>query len=216
MVDDRPEPLIVSAWWREFSRAIYADELGEAFRGNWRARAQFVTDVLNDKDQQGRWCDNVGTKAVEHCDELLAATLESALADLRAGYGEDMAAWRWGAAHYARHEHRPFGRVPWLAPFFDITVPTPGDAYTVNVGRNRLDDEARPFANTHAASLRAIYDLSDLENSLYIHSAGQSGNILSPHYKSFTQAWAHGEYIPMVTDAKRIEAGGVKRLRLVP
>jgi penicillin amidase len=216
MVDDRPEPLIVSAWWREFSRAIYADELGEAFRGNWRARAQFVTDVLNDKDQQGRWCDNVGTKAVEHCDELLAATLESALADLRARYGEDMAAWRWGAAHYARHEHRPFGRVPWLAPFFDITVPTPGDAYTVNVGRNRLDDEARPFANTHAASLRAIYDLSDLENSLYIHSAGQSGNILSPHYKSFTQAWAHGEYIPMVTDAKRIEAGGVKRLRLVP
>ncbi len=153
---------------------------------------------------------------METCDELLAATLDGALADLSKRYGEDMAAWRWGAAHYARHEHRPFGRVAWLAPFFDITVPTGGDAYTVNVGRNRLDDPARPYANTHAASLRAIYDLSDLENSLYIHSAGQSGNILSPHYKSLTQAWAKLEYIPMVMDRKRIEAGGVKKLRLVP
>jgi penicillin amidase len=216
MVDDRPEPLIVSAWWREFSRAIYADELGEAFRNNWLSRAQFVLNVLNDHGKQGRWCDNVRTKAVEHCDDLLAATLDSALNDLKKRYGDDMAAWRWGAAHFARHEHRPFGRVSWLAPLFDINVPTPGDPYTVNVGRNRLEDNARPFANTHAASLRAIYDLANLENSLYIHSAGQSGNVLSPHYKSFTQAWAHGEYIPMVTDAKRIEAGGVKRLRLVP
>jgi penicillin amidase len=216
MAAERAEPLILSAWWREFSRAIYADELGEAFRGNWLLRARFMLNVLNDKDRQGRWCDNARTKTAESCDDLLATTLDTALADLRKRYGEDMGAWRWGAAHYARHEHRPFGRVSWLAPWFDITVPTPGDAYTVNVGRNRLEDAARPFANTHAASLRAIYDLSDLDNSLYIHSGGQSGNVLSPHYKAFTQAWAKGDYIPMVTDRKKIEAGGVKRLRLVP
>jgi len=216
MAAERAEPLIVSAWWREFSRAIYADELGDAFRGNWLLRARFMLNVLNDKDRQGRWCDNARTKAAENCDDVLASTLDAALADLRKRYGEDMGAWRWGAAHYARHEHRPFGRVSWLAPWFDITAPTPGDAYTVNVGRNRLEDEARPFANTHAASLRAIYDLGNLDNSLYIHSGGQSGNVLSPHYKSFTQAWAKGDYIPMVTERKRIEAGGVKKLTLVP
>lgn len=216
MLAERPEPLILSAWWRGFSRAIYADELGDNFRGNWLMRAQFLINVLNDKDRQGRWCDDARTKAAENCEDLLAKSLEDALADLRKRYGEDMAAWRWGAAHFAHHEHRPFGRVAWLAPFFDITAPTGGDAYTVNVGRNRLEDAARPFANTHAASLRAIYDLSDLDNSLYIHSGGQSGNVLSPHYKAFTEAWAKGDYIPMVTDRKRIEAGGVKRLRLVP
>jgi len=216
MLADRPEPLILAAWWREFSRAIYADELGDNFRGNWLLRAQFLINVLNDKDRQGRWCDNTRTKAVEHCDDLLAKTLDDALADLRKRYGDDMSAWRWGAAHSARHEHRPFGRVVWLAPFFDFTAPTGGDAYTVNVGRSRLEDAARPFANTHAASLRAIYDLGDLDNSLYIHSGGQSGNVLSPHYKAFTQAWAKGDYIPMVTDRKRIEIAGSKRLRLVP
>ena len=153
---------------------------------------------------------------METCDQLLSASLESALADLRKRYGEDMSLWRWGTAHYARHEHRPFGRVSWLAPLFDITAPTPGDPYTVNVGRSRFEDQARPYANTHAASLRAIYDLAEPDNSLYIHSGGQSGNVLSAHYRAFTQAWARGEYIPMVTTRQKVVAGGVKSLRLVP
>ncbi|HTQ44339.1 MAG TPA: penicillin acylase family protein [Polyangiaceae bacterium] len=214
MTVDRPEPLIAWAWWREFSRAIYADEMGEAFRGNWLARAPFLTAVLNDVDGEGRWCDDVRTKAVESCDDVLSATLDAALADLRRRYGGDMSAWRWGNAHYALAEHRPFDRVKLLAPFFDITVPSPGDPYTVDVGRSRFEDEARPFASVHAPSLRAIYDLSDVDNSLYIHSGGQSGNVLSPYYRTFSAAWAQGEYIPMVTDWKKIEAGGVRKLVL--
>jgi penicillin amidase len=216
MAAERAEPLILWAWWREFSRAIYGDELGEALRGNWLARAQFLTAVLTDRDGQARWCDDVRTRPAESCDAVLAATLDAALADLRERHGGDMTMWRWGAAHAARHEHRPFGRGRWLARWFDITVPSPGDAYTVNAGRNRMQDEARPYANTHAASLRAIYDLSNLDNSLYIHSGGQSGNILSTHYKSFSEAWSRVEYIPMVADRNKIEAAGAKRLRLTP
>jgi penicillin amidase len=172
--------------------------------------------VLADRDGQGAWCDDRRTPARESCDALLAPALEAALADLKRRYGADMTAWRWGTAHPARHEHRPFGRVPWLARWFDIAVPSAGDAYTVNVGRNRLADEAQPYANTHAASLRAIYDLADLDSSLYIHSGGQSGNVLSPHYRSFAEAWARGDYAPMVIDRAKIEAAGVKRLVLKP
>ena len=95
-------------------------------------------------------------------------------------------------------------------------MPSPGDAYTVNVGRNNLNDEAQPFANRHAASLRAIYDLSDLEKSLYIHSGGQSGNILSDHYEAFTEAWAKNEYIPMRTERKTLDAEPHQLLRLTP
>ena len=214
MTAERPEPLIVWAWWREFSRAIYADEMGDAFHGNWLARAPFLTAVLNDVDGEGRWCDDVRTREVETCDGVLSATLDAALADLRRRFGGDMNAWRWGTAHYALSEHRPFDKVKLLAPIFDITVPSPGDPFTVDVGRSRFEDEARPFASVHAPSLRAIYDLSDVDNSLYIHSGGQSGNVLSPYYRTFSAAWAKGEYIPMITDWKKIEAGGVRRLTL--
>ena len=113
-------------------------------------------------------------------------------------------------------EHRPLGRNPWLAPYFDIRVPSAGDAYTVNVGRSNFFDDAAPFANRHAASLRAIYDLSDLEKSLFIHSGGQSGNPLSPDYAAFSDAWAKVEYIPMRTERAAIETSGVKKLVLLP
>jgi penicillin amidase len=216
MAADRPEPLIAWAWWRELTRAIYADELGEAFRRNWRARAQFLTAVLRDRDGAAVWCDNVRTPRPESCEEVLAASLEAALADLRRRYGEDMAAWRWGAAHAAHLAHRPFGRVPWLARWFDIVEPSAGDTYTVNVGRNRMADEAHPYASVHAPSLRAIYDLANPDRSLFIHAGGQSGNVLSRHYRSFTAAWARGDYAPMVTDRAKLEAAGVKRLVLSP
>lgn len=214
MAVDRPEPLIAWGWWRELARSLYADELGAAFAGNWLARAPFVASVL--AGEAAAWCDKVGTPAVETCEEALAESLEAALADLRRRYGADMAAWRWGTAHAARSEHRPFGRQPLLARLFDINVPSPGDAYTVNVGRNNLNDEVRPFANRHAASLRAVYDLADLEKSLFIHSGGQSGNVLSEHYAAFSEAWARNEYIPMVADRKAIEAAPHQLLRLAP
>ena len=216
MTRERAEPVIAWAWWREFTRALYADELGSAFPGNWKARAPFVANVLAGRGDHARWCDDVRTPARETCAELLAASLESALAELARRYGADLQKWRWGEVHYARLEHRPFGRQPLLARWFDIRVPTPGDTYTVNVGRNDFVDDERPFASRHAASLRAVYDLADLERSLYIHSGGQSGNRLSPHYGAFTEAWAKNEYIPMTTARAVLDAEPHRLLRLTP
>ncbi len=216
MAADRPEPLVFVAWWRELARAVYGDELGDAFAANWQHRPQFLTAVFTPGAPQARWCDDVRTARTETCDEIAAQALERALADLRQRFGDDAARWRWGDAHPALHEHRPFSRVKALAPFFEIRVPSPGGAFTVDVGRPAFDDAAEPYASRHAPSLRAIYDLSDLERSLFIHSGGQSGNVLSSQYRSFTDAWARVEYVPMRTDRGRIEQDGAQRLLLEP
>ena len=81
---------------------------------------------------------------------------------------------------------------------------------------HHFGDEADPYANRHASSLRAIYDLADPQASLFIHPGGQSGNPLSAHYRSFAPLWARGDYVPMITDRARLEAGGVQRLLLKP
>jgi penicillin amidase len=212
MAAERPEPLIFAAWWRELARALYADELGEAFNPNWAPRAVFTANALG---PQSRWCDDVRTREVESCAEIQAASLQRALAELHRRFG-DPSRWKWGEAHAAHHRHRPLSRQAWLAPFFDFTVPTGGDTYTVNVGRNDLNDPAEPFANHHGPSLRMLADLADVDASLFIHSGGQSGNPLSRHYRAFTGAWARGEYAPMVSDRARLEAAGVQRLVLTP
>jgi penicillin amidase len=216
MSPERPEPLMFNAWWREFARALYADELGSAFRAQWRQRALFVDNVLADRNGQARWCDDVRTPRVETCDELLGASLERALADLRRRYGDDPARWTWGEAHEARLRHRPFSRSAWLRGYFDISVPSGGDGYTINRGEMDYSDEAEPFANRHASSLRAIYDLADPQASVFIHPGGQSGNPMSPHYRSLAPLWARGDYVPMITERARLEAAGAQRLVLKP
>lgn len=221
MAMDRPEPLIFNAWVRMAARRIFEDELGpELLKDYWEQRNvhQPTVNVLRNLNGQGRWCADTAAKtsAPGTCADVLARSLDEALADLEKRYGGDMKSWRWGDAHFARSEHRPFAKVDMLARFFDIRVPTPGDTYTVNVGRHNLRDEKHPFANRHAASLRALYDLSDLENSRFIHSTGQSGNLLSPMYRNYAQRWAEVKYLPMKTRRQDVEQGALGTLRLQP
>lgn len=218
---DRSEPLIFNAWMREASRQIFADELGDALmKDYWEQRNvhQVMVDVLSNANGQGIWCRNTAaaTAKPQNCADVLSASLDAALADLVRRYGADAAKWRWGKAHEARSEHRPFGKVAALAGLFDIRVESPGDTYTVNVGRYNLRDEAEPFTSRHAASLRALYDLSNLENSRFIHSTGQSGNVLSPLYRNYTQRWAEVAYLPMKTDRQAVEKDKLGTLTLSP
>ncbi|OGB23874.1 MAG: acyl-homoserine-lactone acylase [Burkholderiales bacterium RIFCSPLOWO2_02_FULL_57_36] len=216
------EPLIFTAWMREASRQIFADELGDALmKDNWELRNVHLSmvNVLKNLNGQGNWCRNVKAAAADqpqNCADLLSASLDAALTDLGKRYGKNASNWRWGDAHFALSEHRPFSKVAPLAKFFDVRVPTPGDTYTINVGRHNLRDEAQPFANRHAASLRALYDLSNLENSVFIHSTGQSGNVLSPLYRNFSQRWASVAYLPMQTDRLTIEKNRSGKLTLSP
>lgn len=219
---DHPEPLIFNAWMRAASWQIFADELGEdLMKDYWEQRNvhQPMVNVLMDKNGQSRWCGDIAKHAdakPQTCGDVLSASLDTALADLEKRYGSDMKKWRWGTAHQAHSEHRPFTKVAPLAWMFDIQVPTPGDTYTVNVGRYNLRNQKNPFANHHAASLRALYDLSDPENSRFIHSTGQSGNVLSPQYRDYVERWAKVEYLPMKTKREDIEQGAMGTLVLSP
>jgi len=213
MAAERPEPLLFSAWYRELTRLVMADELGSRFEEAWALRPTFMANALSGRN---RWCDNVATAEAETCDQLIARALTLALDWLEARYGSDPAAWRWDEAHVAVLEHRPMSRVPYLSRLFEIRRPVPGDTYTVNVGRYRLSDDVAPFTNVHGPGLRAIYDLDDPDRSLYIHTTGQSGNPLSPFYRSFADLWATGQYIPMTTSRREIEAGALGRLVLTP
>jgi penicillin amidase len=203
-VDSKPA-LIFSAWYREVTRLVYSDELGDLFKESWEQRGAFMIAALKGERGYERWCDDVGTKARETCLSLAGRAFDLAAADLAKRYG-DPKGWRWGAAHIAASDHRPFGFVPVVKDLFSITPESPGDSFTVNVGHFFVRDEQRPFANRHAASLRAIYDLADLDRSLYMHSTGQSGNVLSPWYSSFAERWAKVEYITIPARRESIVA----------
>jgi len=215
MSADRPEPLIFTAWMREAVRAIYRDDLERAFDRYLGHRAVALIRLLEGRSTSRDWCDDRTTPERESCGAVLAGALNRALRDLALRYGDDRTKWRWGQAHVAISEHRPFGLVGGLAPFFNVEVPSGGGNYTLNRGEVDLGSE-QPFANRNAASFRAIYDLADLDRSLYIHTTGQSGNPLSPFYRSFAQRWSKGEYIEIPTSRQAVEAARLGTWTLTP
>jgi penicillin amidase len=205
MAVDAAAPLVFMAWYRELTRLVYADELDALFKESWDQRAGFMIPVMKGERGYERWCDDVRTQATENCALLAARAFDFAAIDLQKRFGEP-AKWRWGGAHPAASDHRPFGFFPLVAQLFNVSPETPGDSFTVNVGHMTIRDEKRPFANKHAASLRAIYDFADLDRSRFMQSTGQSGNVLSPWYSSFAQRWARVEYITIPTRRESIAA----------
>lgn len=210
------EPLVFSAWIRQLAREIYADELGELFEDAWAERIGFLRDVLSGGGPQAHWCDDVATSQKEACSGRISRALHAAVNDLVARYGRDVTSWRWGRAHRARARHFPMTRVPLLRDVFDIVTETSGATHTVNVGAYSIDDAQAPFESRHAAGFRAVYDLADLEASRFLINAGQSGHVMSAHYRDWAEPWLRGELVPMLTERARVEPGALGVLRLTP
>lgn len=214
MMADRPEPLIFSAWYRELTRMVVADELGEHFNDYWGPRPKFMARVLSTRQQ---WCDNVTTgDRTETCAEIISVALDRALEDLTDRLGGTPSSWKWGELHEAFSGHRAFKSVAVLGDIFNISMPVGGDAYTVNAARFDFTNDENPFRTTHGPSLRAIYDMGNLDRSAFIHSSGQSGHILSPHYDDMAHTWAKVKYVPMVTSWSKVEETAGSRLLLQP
>lgn len=215
-VADRTEPTIFNAWYREFVRQVLIDQAGPDFQRLWAPRPGFFRNVLNGRGNAEIWCDDTATEAEETCAAILERSLGLAVAELEQRYGSDRSDWVWGPIHAAINDHNPMTNVPGLKDIFDLSVPVGGDSFTVNVAHGRMRDEKAPFETHSGASLRAIYDLDDLDRSIYIHSTGQSGNPMSPHYSDMTERWRQVDYIPMSMRREDIDPGAIGTLVLKP
>lgn len=200
MAADKPAPLIYWAWQRHLGLAILADDLAvlDAKALGSRTFLDAIEGILERDD--GRWCDDQRTPAVETCAQQADKALAGALDELQQQQGADPAAWRWGRAHQLRAEHRPFSNVKLLARWFELRAPVGGDTHTVNVSRVNLKADGRTgelYLNEHGPSLRAVYDLADPGQSSFMHSSGQSGIPWSPHYQDLLPRWVAVQYLPV-------------------
>lgn len=191
---DSPAPLVFAVWADELTRGILGERLGEAKFAALYGKRHFragIEHIMTDAGAGASWCAPIG------CEEHASRALTRALERLAVAYGNDIHRWRWGQAHPALSQHKPFGRVAALAPLFDVSRPTGGDAWTVNVGQYWPNEADMPFANRHAASLRALYDLADMERSVFIYQTGQSGLVFSRRYRDMGDEWVAVTYRPL-------------------
>ena len=210
MARDRPEPLIYYAWLRELNRELLGERLGEDFPSFQRADADLLAAILSDRRD---WCEEASAAPGDGCDVQVARALDAALAELEGRFGGNMEGWRWGDAHVARFRPSILGRIPVIGGFLMRSLGTDGGEDTVNRGGAVLAGPPETaFEHRHGATYRAVYDLADLDRSLYMITGGQSGNPLSPFYWNLAEDWRDGIYLTL--DGRESEA--VDRLLLEP
>lgn len=212
---DRPEPLLFAAWLREIERGLIGDDLEDQTDSVTGWRFDLVSAVVGDNPMTQKLCDDVTTPGVEDCSVVIADAFDRALATLAGQYGRRMIDWRWGAVHEALLPSRTLAAFPVLGAMLARNVPSGGSADTIDRGETWFASKT-PFANIHASTYRAVYDLGNPQGSVFIIAGGQSGNPFSRHYDDLIGKWSTGGYVPMVTDRAAIEAGFHETLTLAP
>lgn len=183
---DGAEGLIFNVWSREIQRRALARALGDMAPDGGRDRAKLVLDVLA---RTSPFCDG-------DCARLAEDALVAAMQWIELRHGRDMAKWRWGSEHVAPFENPVLARIPVIGAWLAVDVPTSGDFFTVNRGASFGGRDAeRPFAHNHGAGYRAVYDLADLDASLFMVAPGQSGHPLSQHWADLAPIWATGRHL---------------------
>jgi len=193
---DSAGALIFNAWADQLTRNLFS-RLGYLFTDQYGARSYRAALIEQIQNPQSPWCDDPKTPQAESCQDAANNALDKALTYLNKEYGSNPKQWAWGNAHIAVSEHRPLGKIPLLGKLFNIQTPFPGDTFTVNVGRLELNNPTNPYQTLQAPSMRTIYDLSDLEKSLFIFPTGQSGWVQSKLYRNLNSLWAKNEYLPL-------------------
>ena len=177
MAEDDARPLIFAAWMETFREAVL-ERAGLALTRRPGAIApsfDFIPHVLSAAG--AHWCGG-------SCDALLKRTLDHTMSMLSERYGPNIATWRWGEPHKATFAH-PFLRgIPVLGQWASGRIAVPGDGATVDPGGYDGGLEA-----VHGASYRGVYDLADLDRSLFVMAPGQSGDVFSRHAWDFLTRW---------------------------
>jgi len=113
--------------------------------------------------------------------------------------GDDVAKWDYGRYNGLVLNHPVAGRLPVVGRYF-------------NIGRYRLSGApttVKQSRDSFAPSMRMVVDFSDLDRSLMNIAIGQSGHVLSRHYRDQWKAYYTGSSFPM--QYRKIEAQEVLR-----
>ena len=135
-------------------------------------------------------------------DDMLLRAFLDALEEGTRIQGRDMKRWRYGAFLNLTIKNPIIHNVPWIGRYFDIgPVPMSGSPTTV-----------KQTSLVLAPSMRMNADPGNWEHSLLNIQIGQSGQILSGHYRDQWDAYYVGRSYPM--QYRNVEAAGT--LRFLP
>lgn len=121
-------------------------------------------------------------------DRMLANELADAVEEARRIQGRNWRKWQYGRMNEVKLVHPVMGRLPWAGQFYNIgaEIPMNGSATSIKATTARL-----------GPSMRFVADLSQWDASRMNLTLGESGHLLSWHYKDQWDAYRNGTSFPL-------------------
>lgn len=207
---------IYATFWKNFLLNTFGDDLPSDMQPAGSSRWFEVVSNMATSADSPWWDSQLTTDKVETRDDIFRMSFSQAVSEIQSTLGKDPTKWKWGDLHTATFRNQTLGNSG-IAPiemlFNRGPFPTSGGASIVNAtGWNA----SKGFELTSLPSLRMIVDLSDLRNSLTVHTTGQSGHAYSPNYINMVDLWRNFQYYPMLWNEQDIISASASHLVLTP
>ena len=206
---------VFNAFWRHFLQNTFNDNMPE--ERYYPDGGSRWNEIMRQLDEDSTWWDDKTTTDVtETRNEILRKSFEQGVAELEEMFGKDPAKWNWGEMHAATFRNGTLGEsgvTPIEALFNRGPFPTSGGEAIVNATGWSIKDG---YETTWLPSMRMIVDLGNLNNSVTIHTTGQSGHAYHPHYDDMANMWANIQYYPMSWDQNEVMSETEGHLVLAP
>ncbi|WP_341527210.1 penicillin acylase family protein [Nostoc sp. UHCC 0302] len=211
-----PAAALFEVFWKHLLADTFHDQLPKKYFPDGGDRWYAVVKNLV-KQPNSFWWDNRNTANVENRDQILRQAFTEAVEELERIQSQDPKNWNWGKLHTITFRNATLGKsgvAPIEALFNRGSFATAGNGETVNA--NRWKPNKSSYEVTDIPSLRMIVDLANLNNSIAIHTPGQSGHAFHTHYTDMVEPWRKIEYHPMLGKQKAVANNTAATLRLIP
>ena len=188
MDKDRPEPLIAGLTFQHFRNAVAESASpGKGAAYEIQMAPAVIENLL--RTRPPGWFGDY--------DDALLRSFSDALDEGRRMQGSDLKKWAYGAYLQLTIEHPIGHRLPLVDKYFDVgPVAMSGSSTSVKQTTRRL-----------GPSMRMNADLGDWDRSLMNLPIGESGHVLSRHYKDQWDAYYNATSFPM--QFRKVEAKSV-------
>lgn len=214
--DSKATSLFEWYWWN-LVMDTFKDDLPEAYWPSGGGRWYLVMRELVQQPDSPWWDDKTTADKVETRDDIFARAFAETVDQIQKEYGKDLANLpAWGKLHGATFRNQTLGKagISLIEDLFNRgPFPTGGGKSIVNATGWVVGES---FEVATVPSEREIVDLSNLNNSIAIHTTGESGHAYHPHYADMAPLWANVEYYPMWWEQDSIIEDAEGHLQLVP
>ncbi len=211
-LDSAPAALFM-VFWQNLVNNTVQDDLPDYHHVGVASSAKEIIRLLVKMPENSLW-DNQTTSNIENMEDIFRLTFEESYREITKEQGKDPASWKWGDLHTITFYNQVMNSFPFINTAFNRgPYPAAGGNDIINATGW---DPAIPYVIDWLPSMRMIVDLSDLSNSLTIHTTGQSGHAYHPHYIDMADLWRTIQYHPMLWDLEKIEQEAESLLLLLP